>query len=294
MDFGKLITAMVTPFKPDLSVDYDAAAKLADHLVNNGSDGLVITGTTGESCTLTMEESIELYKVVKSTVKGRAFVIAGSGSNSTEEAVFLTKGAEKAGVDASLQVAPYYNKPSQEGFYVHFKTIAENTNLPLILYNIPGRTGKNVETGTVVRLSEIDNIVGVKEASGDLEQVSNIVSRTPDDFLLYSGEDFLTLPIICLGGDGVISVASHIAGNDMKAMIEAYLDGDVRKALDLHQKLAPLFKVLFINSNPIPVKAACNMIGMNVGSLRSPLVEATEEEKNKIKNVLSGLRLVSA
>lgn len=294
MDFGRLITAMVTPFKPDLSVDYDEAARLADHLVENGSDGLVITGTTGESCTLTMEESIELYKVVKSTVTGRAYVIAGSGSNSTDEAMFLTKGAEKAGVDASLQVAPYYNKPSQEGFFQHFKMIAENTSLPLILYNIPGRTGKNVDTSTIVRLSEVDNIVGVKEASGDLEQVSNIISRTPDDFLIYSGEDFLTLPVICLGGNGVISVASHIAGNEMKAMIDAYLNGDNRKALELHQKLAPLFKVLFINSNPIPVKAACNMIGMNVGGLRLPLVEATDEEKSKIRSVLAGLRLVSA
>ena len=292
LDFGKLITAMVTPFKDDLSVDYEAAARLADHLVNNGSDGLVITGTTGESCTLTMEESVELYKVVKSTVSGRASVIAGSGSNSTKEALYLTKGAEGAGVDASLQVAPYYNKPSQAGFFAHFKTIAENTGLPLILYNIPGRTGKNVDAETIIKLSEVENIVGVKEASGDLEQVSKIVSDTSDDFLLYSGEDFLTLPILCLGGDGVISVASHIAGNDMKEMIEAYAAGDNVKALRIHQKLAPLFKVLFINSNPIPVKAALNMVGMNVGSLRSPLVEATDEEKSKIKNVLSGLGLV--
>jgi len=283
---------MVTPFKDDLSVDYEAAARLADHLVNNGSDGLVITGTTGESCTLTMEESVELYKVVKSTVSGRASVIAGSGSNSTKEALYLTKGAEGAGVDASLQVAPYYNKPSQAGFFAHFKTIAENTGLPLILYNIPGRTGKNVDAETIIKLSEVENIVGVKEASGDLEQVSKIVSDTSDDFLLYSGEDFLTLPILCLGGDGVISVASHIAGNDMKEMIEAYAAGDNVKALRIHQKLAPLFKVLFINSNPIPVKAALNMVGMNVGSLRSPLVEATDEEKSKIKNVLSGLGLV--
>ncbi len=292
MDFGKLITAMVTPFKDDLSVDYEAAARLADHLVNNGSDGLVITGTTGESCTLTMEESVELYKVVKSTVSGRASVIAGSGSNSTKEALYLTKGAEGAGVDASLQVAPYYNKPSQAGFFAHFKTIAENTGLPLILYNIPGRTGKNVEAETIIKLSEVENIVGVKEASGDLEQVSKIVSDTSDDFLLYSGEDFLTLPILCLGGDGVISVSSHIVGNDMKEMIEAYAAGNNVKALRIHQKLAPLFKVLFINSNPIPVKAALNMVGMNVGSLRSPLVEATDEEKSKIKNVLSGLGLV--
>lgn len=291
-EFGQVITAMVTPFKDDLSVDYDAAQELANYLIENGSDGLVVTGTTGESPTLTMEESVELYRVIKEAVGNRASVIAGSGSNSTHEALHLTKEAEKVGVDGSLQVAPYYNKPSQEGFFHHFKSIAEGTSLPLILYNIPGRTGKNVDTDTIVALSKIQNIVGVKEASGNLEQVAQIIKETPDNFLMYSGEDFLTLLLVCLGGDGVISVASHLVGSQIQEMVNAYKSGDVKKALQIHQRLMPLFKVLFINSNPIPVKAALNMVGKKVGGLRSPLVPATEGEKEKIAKVLKDLELI--
>ncbi|MFZ3063347.1 MAG: 4-hydroxy-tetrahydrodipicolinate synthase [Actinomycetota bacterium] len=292
--FGQVITAMVTPFKDDLSVDYDAAQELANFLVENGSEGLVVTGTTGEASTLTMEESLELYKAVRSAVGERARVIAGSGSNSTHEAIHLTKEAEKAGVDVSLQVAPYYNKPSQQGFFHHFKSVAESTTLPLILYNIPGRTGKNVDADTIIALSRIENIVGVKEASGDLEQVARIVKETPDDFYMYSGEDFLTLPIVCLGGDGVISVASHLVGKEMQEMITAYKNGDVKGALDMHQKLMPLFKVLFVTSNPVPVKAALNLVGRKVGGVRSPLVPATEEEKEKISKVLRQMELIYA
>lgn len=292
--FGQVITAMVTPFKDDLSVDYDATQELANFLVENGSEGLVVTGTTGEASTLTMEESLELYKAVRSAVGERARVIAGSGSNSTHEAIHLTKEAEKAGVDVSLQVAPYYNKPSQQGFFHHFKSVAESTTLPLILYNIPGRTGKNVDADTIIALSRIENIVGVKEASGDLEQVARIVKETPDDFYMYSGEDFLTLPIVCLGGDGVISVASHLVGKEMQEMITAYKNGDVKGALDIHQKLMPLFKVLFVTSNPVPVKAALNLVGRKVGGVRSPLVPATEEEKEKISKVLRQMELIYA
>lgn len=292
MDFGSVITAMVTPFKQDLSVDYDKAAELADYLVNNGSESLVVTGTTGESCTLTMDESIRLYEVVKDVTAGRAKVIAGSGSNSTKEAVFLTKGAEKAGADASLQVAPYYNKPSQDGFHHHFKTVAENTSLPIILYNIPGRTGKNVDAATIIRLSDIENIVGVKEASGNLEQLTAIVDAAGDDFLVYSGEDFLTLPIVALGGRGVISVASHLVGNEMRDMIESFSNGDVRHALAVHNRLAPFFKVIFITSNPVPIKAALNIAGRQVGGVRSPLVPATDAEQEKIKRVMEDLELV--
>ena len=292
MKYGVLITAMVTPFKADTSVDFDKAAELAGKLVDNGSDGLVVTGTTGESTTLTMTESSELYKVVMSAVGDRATVIAGSGSNSTAEAVQLTTAAEKAGVHASLQVAPYYNKPSQEGFYRHFKTVAENTSLPLILYNIPGRTAKNVEAETIIRLAEVDNIVGVKEASGDLEQVSKIIRGAGSDFLVYSGDDFLTLPILALGGNGVISVASHIAGNEIKAMIEAFRAGEVKKAEQLHLQLMDLFKVLFITSNPVPVKAALRITGFDAGGVRLPLVEATDGEKEKIAGVLKKLGMV--
>lgn len=293
MDYGTIITAMVTPFDDDLKVDYGKAAELADYLVNSGSDSLVVTGTTGESCTLTMQESEQLYREVKQAVAGRAKIIAGSGSNSTAEAIHLTSLAERAGADASLQVAPYYNKPSQDGFKAHFAAVAESTDLPLILYNIPGRTGKNVEADTIIALSEVENIVGVKEASGNLEQVSKIIADTDDDFLVYSGEDFLTLPIVALGGDGVISVASHIVGNEMKEMVEAYTQGDVRRAVILHQKLAPFFKVIFITSNPVPIKAALNMAGRNVGGVRLPLVVATEAEKDKIRSVMRDLELVS-
>lgn len=292
MKFGPIITAMITPFNGDLSVNYRAAATLAKHLVDNGSDGLVVTGTTGESSTLTMDESAELYRVVMEAVGDRATVIAGSGSNSTAEAKHLTASAEKAGVHASLQVAPYYNKPSQEGFYRHFKEIAESTKLPIILYNIPGRTAKNVEAETIIELSKIDNIIGVKEASGDLEQVSKIIRDSGDDFLVYSGEDYLTLPILSLGGDGVISVASHIAGNQMQAMAKAYKSGDIAEAAKLHYALMDLFKVLFITANPVPVKAALNMTGFEVGGVRLPLVEATPEEKSKVKAVLETLRMV--
>lgn len=291
MDFGRLITAMVTPFKDDLTVDFEAAAALAEHLVANGSDGLVITGTTGESSTLTIEESAELYRVVMAAVGDRAYVIAGSGSNSTAEAVHLTKSAEAAGVHASLQVAPYYNKPPQEGFYRHFKQIAANTTLPLVLYNIPGRTAKNVEADTIIRLSEIDNIVGVKEASGDLDQVTKIVKGAADGFLIYSGDDSLTLPIVALGGHGVISVASHIAGLEMKEMLEAYTAGNVRRALDLHNKLSDLYKVLFITASPAPVKAALALTGHPVGGVRLPLVAATEAETEEIKIVLKDLEM---
>jgi 4-hydroxy-tetrahydrodipicolinate synthase len=292
MNFGTIITAMVTPFNKDLSVNYEAAAALAKQLVDNGSDGLVVTGTTGESSTLTMDESAELYRAVMDAVGDKATVIAGSGSNSTAEAKHLTASAQKAGVHASLQVAPYYNKPSQEGFYRHFQEIAADTDLPIILYNIPGRTAKNVDAETIKRLSEIDNIIGIKEASGDLEQVSRIIRDTGDDFLVYSGDDFLTLPIMSLGGDGVISVASHIAGNQMKSMTEAYRNGNVAAAADLHNHLMDLFKVLFITANPVPVKAALNMTGFDVGGVRLPLVEATTDEKSKVKAVLESLGMV--
>jgi 4-hydroxy-tetrahydrodipicolinate synthase len=292
MKFGPIITAMVTPFKDDLTVDYDQAAALAKHLVAHGSDGLVVTGTTGESSTLTMDESARLYTTVMAAVGDRATVIAGSGANSTAEAVSLTQAAEQAGVHASLQVAPYYNKPSQEGFYQHFKTVAANTALPIFLYNIPGRTAKNVDAATIIRLAEVPNIVGVKEASGDFEQISRIVRDTADDFLLYSGDDFLTLPIVALGGVGVISVASHLVGQDMKDMILAHQTGDVRQALSLHFKLMDLFKVLFLAPSPAPVKAALGMIGLPVGGVRLPLVTIDDNEAAKVRAVLSGLGMV--
>ncbi len=292
MDFGRTITAMVTPFNTDLTVNYDMAAELADYLVSNGSDGLLITGTTGESCTLTMEESTKLYKTVKDAIGDRGAVIAGSGSNSTHEAIHLTQSAEKAGVDASLQVGPYYNKPSQAGFLHHFSEIANNTKLPIIIYNIPGRTSKNISADTIIELGKINNIVGVKEASGDLKQISKIIEETSDSFVVLSGDDFLTLPILSLGGDGVISVASHIAGEKISHMISSFIQGDVKEASATHHKLSALFNVLFITTNPAPVKTALNILGKNVGGVRLPLYKPSQKEIDQIKRVLHDMELV--
>lgn len=284
--FGNLLTAMVTPFDDKMEVDYTQAANLAKYLAEHGSDGIVVCGTTGESPTLTKEEKIKLWQVVKEAVAGKAAVIAGTGSNNTKESIAMTKEAEKLGVDGAMLVGPYYNKPSQEGFYQHFKTVAESTSLPIIVYNVPGRTGTNILPQTVIRLSEIPNIVAVKEASGNVEQASQIRRGTAPDFMVYSGDDSLTLPILAVGGTGVISVASHVIGDQMQEMIKAYLSGDVKKASALHLELFPVFKGLFITSNPVPVKAALNLKGIKVGSTRLPLVDAAPEHLEAIKGFM--------
>lgn len=284
--FGNLLTAMVTPFDDKMEVDYTQAANLAKYLAEHGSDGIVVCGTTGESPTLTKEEKIKLWQVVKEAVAGKATVIAGTGSNNTKESIAMTKEAEKIGVDGAMLVGPYYNKPSQEGFYQHFKTVAEATSLPIIVYNVPGRTGTNILPQTVIRLSEIPNIVAVKEASGNVEQASQIRRGTAPDFMVYSGDDSLTLPILSVGGTGVISVASHVIGDQMQEMIKAYLSGDVKKASALHLELFPVFKGLFITSNPVPVKAALNLKGIKVGSTRLPLVDAAPEHLEAIKGFM--------
>lgn len=284
--FGNLLTAMVTPFDDKMEVDYTQAANLAKYLAEHGSDGIVVCGTTGESPTLTKEEKIKLWQVVKEAVAGKAAVIAGTGSNNTKESIAMTKEAEKIGVDGAMLVGPYYNKPSQEGFYQHFKTVAESTSLPIIVYNVPGRTGTNILPQTVIRLSEIPNIVAVKEASGNVEQASQIRRGTAPDFMVYSGDDSLTLPILAVGGTGVISVASHVIGDQMQEMIKAYLSGDVKKASALHLELFPVFKGLFITSNPVPVKAALNLKGIKVGSTRLPLVDAAPEHLEAIKGFM--------
>jgi len=293
MDFGKVLTAMVTPFKKDGSMDYAQAEKLAIHLADNGSDGLVLHGTTGESPTLTHEEEYELYRVVKKALKGKnCKIIAGTGSNSTATTVRSTKEAEKIGVDAAMIVVPYYNKPPQEGLYQHFKAVADNTSLPLIIYNIPGRTAKNMETETVARLAKIKNYVAVKEASGNLDQVAAVRKATPPEFLIYSGDDNLTLPILERGGIGVISVASHLAGKDIRQMVDLFFEGKKEKALAMHNKLMPLFEAIFVTTNPIPVKAALSMIGWPVGGLRLPLIEASDKEKETVRKALKDLGLL--
>lgn len=289
--FGKVVTAMVTPFKEDdLSVNWQVVKELTDYLIETGSDGLVVAGTTGESPTLTFEEKVRLFKEVKDVAGKRATIIAGTGSYCTEESIHLTKAAEEVGVDAVMLVVPYYNKPPQEGLYNHFKTIASHTSLPVIIYNIPGRTACNLEAKTLARLAkDVPNIKGVKEASGNLVQVSEIASLTGDDFEILSGEDALTLPMLSVGGKGVISVASHIAGKKLGEMIDSFFSGDVEKAKKIHLELMPLFRVLFITTNPIPVKAAMEMMGIKVGPPRPPLCPASEQVKEEIGKVLKSL-----
>ncbi|MCL6451034.1 MAG: 4-hydroxy-tetrahydrodipicolinate synthase [Acetobacteraceae bacterium] len=291
-DWGRVITAMVTPFGPDLAVDWARAAELARRLVDSGSDGLVVGGTTGESPTLTEAEKLKLWETVVEAVGDRVPVIAGTGTNSTAASVSLTRRAEVAGVDGVMLVTPYYNKPPQEGMYRHFREVAESTRLPVLLYNVPGRTGANLLPETVARLAEVPNIVALKEASGSLEQVAQVVRLAPPGFRVYSGDDSLTLPVLASGGYGVVSVASHLVGQEMQQMVRAYLGGDAAEAARLHLRLTPLFKALFITANPIPVKCALALCGFPVGGLRLPLVEASSGEREALARVLSELGLL--
>ncbi len=292
--FGKVITAMVTPFRADaLEVNWNVVRELTDYLIETGSDGLVVSGTTGESPTLTFEEKVRLFKEVKEVAKGRARVIAGTGSYCTEESIHLTRAAEESGADAIMLVVPYYNKPPQDGLYGHFKMIASQTSLPVIIYNIPGRTACNLEAKTLARLAkDVPNIKGVKEASGNLAQVAEIASLTPDDFEILSGEDALTLPMLAVGGRGVISVASHIAGKKLGEMIDAFFEGDVNRAKEIHLELLPLFRVLFITTNPIPVKCALEMMGIKVGPPRPPLCPPTDQQREEIGKVLKNMGII--
>ncbi|KJE28952.1 4-hydroxy-tetrahydrodipicolinate synthase [Geobacillus kaustophilus] len=289
VQFGNIITAMVTPFDRKGNLDLAKTTELVNYLLENGTDALVVAGTTGESPTLTTEEKIALFRHVVSVVNGRAPVIAGTGTNDTRASIELTKKAEEAGVDAVMLVAPYYNKPNQEGLYQHFKAIAESTSLPVMLYNVPGRTSVNLTPETVIRLSEVPNIVAVKEAGGNLDAMAEIIERTPDDFLLYSGDDSLTLPVLAIGGNGVVSVASHIIGNEMQEMIRSFLAGDHQKAAALHRKWLPLMKGLFAAPSPVPVKTALQLRGLDVGSVRLPLVPLTEQERKELSRLLDAL-----
>lgn len=293
VDFGRVITAMITPFNPDGSVNYAVAEQLAAHLADGGTDALVVCGTTGESPTLSWDEEFQLFQVVIRAVQGKALVIAGTGSNSTEEAIAATQKAAKIGVDGSLQVVPYYNKPPQAGLYHHFKAIAASCpDLPMLLYNIPGRTGQNLQPETVARLAEIDNIVAIKESTGNLDQASEIRRLTPTDFKIYSGDDSLTLPLLAVGGCGVVSVASHLVGKQLQKMISDFETGQVQAANQIHLKLFPLFKALFVTANPIPIKEALKLQGWDVGSTRPPLCEDTQWVSQKLKSVLADLALV--
>ena len=289
--FGRLLTALVTPFAADGSVDLELAARLADHLVTQGSDGLVICGTTGESPTLSWEEQHRLFAAVQQAVAGRAKLLAGSGSNCTAEAVEATRKAASLGADAALVVVPYYNKPPQEGLEAHFRAIAlAAPELPLMLYNIPGRTGASLAPETTARLLDLDNVVSYKAASGSTEEVSALRALCGDRLAIYSGDDALTLPMLAVGAVGVVSVASHLAGAEIRAMINAFLAGDIAAALSLHERLLPLCKALFCTTNPIPVKAALELSGWPVGAPRLPLLAANNEVKQRLCTTLAALR----
>jgi len=285
---------MITPFDMEGRVDYAQAEKLAHDLIETGTDTLVVCGTTGESPTLTWDEEYQLFSVLKQAIAGKAKIIAGTGSNCTSEAIAATQKAAHLGLDGSLQVTPYYNKPPQDGLYAHFQAIAAaSPELPIILYNVPGRTGCKLEPDTVAKLAEIPNIVAIKEATGDLDQASHIRSITPPEFTLYSGDDSLTLPLMAVGAKGVISVASHLVGRQLQTMMQSFAAGKIKEATEIHLQLFPLFKALFLTSNPIPLKMALRLMGSDTGILRSPMVAGNAELEAKIKQVLQDVGLLS-
>lgn len=285
--FGKVVTAMVTPFDYKGNIDFVKTTQVVNYLIENGSDALVIAGTTGESPTLTSEEKVALFQHVVKAVNKRVPVIAGTGSNNTYASIELTKKAEKAGVDGILLVAPYYNKPSQEGLYEHFKAIANSTTLPVMLYNIPGRSAVFIQPETIIKLSSINNIVAVKESSGDIAAATEIIANTSDDFALYCGDDYLTLPMLSIGAEGVVSVSAHIIGKEMQEMIEAYHIGEHQKAARIHQELLPIMNGLFMAPSPAPVKTALQLKGVDVGSVRLPLVPLSPKERDELAQLLS-------
>jgi 4-hydroxy-tetrahydrodipicolinate synthase len=289
--FGSVVTAMVTPFREDHAVDLDGAQDLASYLVDHGSDAVVVAGSTGESPTLTNHEKSELFRAVGDAVRGRAKMICGTGTYSTAETLELTQAAEDAGADGLLVVTPYYNKPPQRGLIAHFERIAAATELPIIAYNIPGRTATRLEHETLVQLSQHPNIVAVKDSTGDFKGVSRLVAEIPD-FEIYSGDDWATFGYVCLGAVGVVSVAAHLVGPQIRQMIELIDTGDIAAARKIHESLSPLFNALFITSNPIPVKAALELLGRKVGAPRLPLVPATAEERERVRKALEDAGLL--
>ncbi|MFM7887643.1 MAG: 4-hydroxy-tetrahydrodipicolinate synthase [Pseudanabaena sp.] len=294
IDFGRLLTAMITPFDQKGNVDYAQAEKLAHHLMETGTDTIVVCGTTGESPTLSWDEEYQLFTVIKQAIAGKAKIMAGTGSNSTSEAISATQKAAHLGLDGTLQVTPYYNKPPQEGLYQHFRAISEAApELPILLYNVPGRTGCKLEPETVARLAEIPSIIGIKEATGDLDQASLIRALTPAEFAIYSGDDSLTLPLMAVGAKGVVSVASHLVGKQLQSMMQSFAAGKLSEALQIHLQLFPLFKALFLTTNPIPLKLALRLVGLDTGVVRSPLVEGNAELEAKLKTVLTNLGILA-
>ncbi len=292
MSFGELITAMVTPFDKNNKVNLEEASQLIEHLIKNESDGILLAGTTGESATLTDEEKIELFTLGVKRFKAKTKIIAGTGTNDTGHSVELSMEAQKTGVDCLLCVTPYYNKPSQAGLYRHFEKIASSVKIPIILYNVPSRTACNITAKTVIELSKIENIIGVKEASSDFKQIAEIIGGTDEGFLVYSGNDGDTLPMLSLGAYGVISVASHLVGKDIKKMINNFKSGRTNEAAKLHRWLLDIFYGIFISTNPVPVKTALNLKGFNAGGVRLPLCEMTGEELGLFKKILGKYKLI--
>lgn len=292
--FGRLLTAMVTPFNADGSVNYEKAADLAEWLINNGSDGLVVAGSTGEAATMSAEEKLELFRVVVNRINKRVPIIAGTGSNNTADSVKMTKMAEAMGVDGALIVGPYYNKPTQEGFYQHFAAVAQSTGLPIIVYNVPGRTASNISPAIVARLTaDFENIVAIKEAAGNVAQVAELYSVLPEEFTIYSGDDGLILPFMSVGATGLISVLSNIGGGILQDVMQAYEDGRVREAAKLNARMVPLANAMFIETNPIPVKAAVTLVtGIDAGQPRLPLTPMEPANKAKMVAVLQEYGLV--
>lgn len=292
--FGRLLTAMVTPFNADGSVNYEKAADLAEWLINNGSDGLVVAGSTGEAATMSAEEKLELFRVVVNRINKRVPVIAGTGSNNTADSVKMTKMAEAMGVDGALIVGPYYNKPTQEGFYQHFAAVAQSTRLPIIVYNVPGRTASNISPAIVARLAaDFENIVAIKEAAGNVAQVAELYSVLPEEFTIYSGDDGLIIPFMSVGATGLISVLSNIGGGILQDVMQAYEDGRVREAAKLNARMVPLANAMFIETNPIPVKAAVTLVtGIDAGQPRLPLTPMEPANKAKMVAVLQEYGLV--
>jgi 4-hydroxy-tetrahydrodipicolinate synthase len=284
--FGSVITAMATPFRDDYALDVDGAQSLAVWLLENGSDAVFVAGSTGESPTLTHQEKSDLLRAVIEAARGKGKVIAGTGTYDTAETVELTREAEKAGADAVVVVTPYYNRPPQRGLIAHFTKVADSTGLPIIMYNIPSRTACLIEADTLLRLAEVDNIVAVKDSTGDFQTASRIVKDSPPDFDVYSGDDWATFPLCCMGAAGIVSVASHLVGDRIKEMVELIETGDVPSARKIHDDLMPLFKGLFVTSNPIPLKVALEIAGRPVGPPRLPLVPATPDERAKVEQAM--------
>jgi 4-hydroxy-tetrahydrodipicolinate synthase len=291
--FGSLVTAMVTPFREDHGVDLDRAQELARWLVSNGSDAIVVAGSTGESPTLTFREKAELFGAVADAVRGQGSMIAGVGTYSTAETLELTEAATAAGADGLLVVTPYYNKPPQRGLTAHFTAVADASDLPVILYNIPGRTALRIEHETLIELAAHPNIVAVKDSTGDFQSISRLIAESPDGFDVYSGDDWATFGYACLGAVGVVSVASHLVGPQIHQMLDLIQTGDVPAARKIHETLAPLFNALFVTSNPIPLKAALQMVGRPCGEPRLPLVPATADERERVRKALEDAGLLA-